>query len=158
CGRPGDDPIFALNAEAVARAARGESIVNATLGALLGDDGTLAVLPSVDEAIRRVPVKRASAYAPILGEPGFLRAVVADLFGGNGLAARAGAAATPGGSGAIHHAVQNFLEPGEALLTTEHFWAPYKTIADHAGRRIETFAMFDAGGRFDLAAFERAVL
>ena len=34
-GRPADDPIFALNAEANARKAKGESIVNATLGALL---------------------------------------------------------------------------------------------------------------------------
>ena len=156
-GRSGDDPIFALNAEAVARAAKGESVVNATLGALLEDDGTLAVLPSVVEAIARVPAKRASAYAPILGEPGFLRAVVADLVGDRPIASLAVPAATPGGSGAIHHAVQNFLEPGEALLTTEHFWAPYRTIAEHAGRRIETFPMFDAGGGFDLESFERAV-
>jgi aromatic-amino-acid transaminase len=159
-GRPGDDPIFALNAEASARAAKGESIVNATLGALLEDDGSLAILPSVVEAFGRVPAKRASAYAPILGDPGFLRAVVDDLFGarGSGLGSRAVAAATPGGSGAIHHAIQNFLEPGEALLTTDRFWVPYKTIADHAGRRVETFAMFDGEGRFDLAAFERGVL
>jgi len=157
-GRPGDDPIFALNAEASARAGKGESIVNATLGALLEDDGTLAVLPSVVEAIARVPAKRASAYAPILGAPEFLRAVVADLFDDGPLASLAVPAATPGGSGGIHHAVQNFLETGEALLTTEHFWAPYRTIAEHAGRRIETFPMFDARGRFDLEAFERGVL
>lgn len=159
-GRPGDDPIFALNAEASARAAKGESVVNATLGALLEDDGSLAVLPSVVQAIRRVPAKLGSAYAPILGEPGFLRGVVADLFGPSddgALASRAVAAATPGGSGAIHHAIQNFLEPGEALLTTDRFWAPYRTIAEHAGRKVETFEMFDADGRFDLAAFEQGV-
>ncbi len=45
--RPGDDPIFALNAAARARAAAGESIVNATVGALLDDDGKLAVLGGV---------------------------------------------------------------------------------------------------------------
>ncbi len=187
CGRPGDDPIFALNAEASARAAKGESIVNATLGALLEDDGSLAVLPSVVEAIARVPAKRGSAYAPILGAPAFLRAVVADLFGvasaaplagpssaallagpssaeslagrssAESLAALAVPAATPGGSGAIHQAIQNFLEPGEALLTTEHFWAPYRTIAEHSGRKIETFPMFGADRRFDLGAFDRAV-
>ena len=160
CGRPGDDPIFALNAEASARAAKGEAIVNATLGALLEDDGSLAVLPSVVDAIARVPANRASAYAPILGAPDFLRAVVADLLGppsDGALAALAVPAATPGGSGAIHHAVQNFLESGDALLTTDYFWAPYRTIAEHAGRRVETFPMFDARGRFDLEALGRGV-
>lgn len=156
--RLGDDPIFALNAEAGARARAGESIVNATLGVLLEDDGTLAVLPSVVEAIGRVPAKKASAYAPILGDPGFLRGVASDLFGRGPLAERAVVAATPGGTGAIHLAVQNFLEPGEALLTTDRYWSPYRTIADHAGRKVVTFGMFDAAGRFDLAALESALL
>jgi aromatic-amino-acid transaminase len=154
--RPGDDPIFALNAEAKARAEKGESIVNATLGALVSDDGTLAVMPSVLEAIARVPVKRASAYAPILGDEGFLRAVIDDVFG-SPLASQSVAAATPGGTGAIHHAVVNFLEAGQALLTTSYHWAPYRTIAEHTGRSVETFEMFDARGRFDAEAFERAL-
>jgi len=44
---PSDDPIFALNAEAVARKAAGEPILNATVGALLDDSGQLVVLDSV---------------------------------------------------------------------------------------------------------------
>jgi aromatic-amino-acid transaminase len=59
--RPGDDPIFRLNAEAKARAADGESILNATIGALLEDDGKLAILPSVSEAIANVDPRRAAA-------------------------------------------------------------------------------------------------
>ena len=39
-GRPSDDPIFALNSEATARQKNGESIINATVGALMGDDAT----------------------------------------------------------------------------------------------------------------------
>ena len=50
--RPSDDPIFALNAEAKARKAAGESVVNATVGVLLDDSGALALLPSVSEALR----------------------------------------------------------------------------------------------------------
>jgi aromatic-amino-acid transaminase len=156
-GRPGDDPIFLLNAEAKSRAEKGESILNATLGVLTTDDGTLAVMPSVVDAIARVPMKRAAAYAPILGEAAFLRAVIDDLFGASPLASQALAAATPGGTGAIHHATVNFLEVGQSLLTTSYFWGPYRTIAEHTGRSVETFEMFDARGRFDLEAFERAL-
>jgi aromatic-amino-acid transaminase len=78
--RPGDDPIFALNAEAQRRALAGESIVNATLGALMEDDGTLAVMPSVIGAIERVPLKKAASYAPIAGDKEFLKAVIADVY------------------------------------------------------------------------------
>lgn len=155
--RPGDDPIFALNAEAVRRRKAGESILNATLGALMEDDGSLAVMPVVREALDAVDPVRASAYAPIAGEPAFLKAVVHDVFGGDARAAQAVAVATPGGTGALHHAIVNFLEPGQALLTTSYFWGPYETLATHTGRRVETFAMFDAAGGFDVDAFERAL-
>jgi aromatic-amino-acid transaminase len=74
--RPGDDPIFALNAEASARKSRGESIVNATIGALLEDDGSLAILPTAARAIREVPKEEWAPYAPISGNPGFLAAVL----------------------------------------------------------------------------------
>ncbi len=155
--RPADDPIFLLNAEAQKRAQAGESILNATLGALMEDDGTLAVLPSVVEAFQRVPPKKGAAYAPILGDKPYLEAVVRDTFDNSPLASQAIAAATPGGTGALYHAITSFLEPGQALLTTHWFWGPYQTIASHARRAVETFETFDARGRFDVAGFESAL-
>jgi aromatic-amino-acid transaminase len=159
--RAGDDPIFALNAEAQRRAKAGESVVNATLGALMDDEGRLATMPVVTEALAAVPPERGAAYAQIAGDPPYLLAVVRDLFGDGPLAAQSVAAATPGGTGALHHAVVNTLQPGDALLTTSFYWGPYKTIAQHTRRRVETFPMFDAGGRFDAdacgAALEKQV-
>ncbi|MCC7014644.1 MAG: aminotransferase class I/II-fold pyridoxal phosphate-dependent enzyme [Planctomycetes bacterium] len=155
--RPSDDPIFALNAEAQRRARAGESVVNATLGALMQDDGMLAVMPCVSEVLRAVEPRRAAAYAPIAGEPGFLSAVIGDLFGNGELASWSLAAATPGGTGALHHAIVNFLEPGDALLTTEFHWGPYQTLAEHTRRRVETFRMFGRDARFDADAFHGAV-
>lgn len=155
--RPGDDPIFALNAEAQRRAQAGEDVLNSTLGALMLDDGHLAVMPAVQEALRRVPAERASAYAPISGAAGFRQAIVADLFGDGPLAQHAIAAATPGGTGACHHAIVNFLEPGQKLLTTSYFWGPYAILADHTRRGVETFEMFDAEGAFNVPALEQAL-
>ncbi len=152
--RPADDPIFLLNAEATRRAQAGEPIINATLGALMEDDGTLAVMPSVVEALQRVPAKKAAAYAPILGAKPFLEAVVRDTFEGAPAVAKfATASATPGGTGALYQAITSFLEPGQALLTTNWFWGPYQTIASQARRTVETFETFDARGRFDIGGF-----
>jgi len=150
--RGGDDPIFALNAEAQRRLAAGRSVVNSTLGALLDEGGRLATLPAVAEAYRQVPLELAAGYAPIAGPAPFLQAVQAELFAGSPLAAQATAVATPGGTGALALAVTNFLEPGQALLTSSFYWSPYETIADQAGRRLETYRMFTAEGRLDVEA------
>lgn len=160
--RPADDPIFALNAEANARKKRGEPVINATVGALLDDDGTLAVLPTVAEALREVPAIQAASYAPLAGPAAFHQAVLSELFGEHPLGKSAIAVATPGGTGALRLALANFLEPGQALLTSSFYWGPYKTLADESDRRLTTFRTFvvDEAGRptgLDVAAFEAAL-
>jgi aromatic-amino-acid transaminase len=156
--RPTDDPIFSLAREAGERAKRGESIVNATLGVLLDDDGKLAVLPTAARAVREVPEQEWAAYSPIAGSPEFLRAVERDLFADQpALRAAACTVATPGGSGALRHAIVNYLEPGHALLTTSFFWGPYQTLADEQDRKLRTFTMFDSKGAFDVDSFDKAL-
>ena len=156
-GQVGDHPIFVLNAEASRRAAAGESIVNATIGALMTDDSSLAVLPSVVEAFARAQSGAAAGYAPIAGRPAYLAAVVGSLFGEGALAARATAVATPGGTGAIYQAVLNFLEPGQSLLTTSYYWGPYRDISTHSGRGIDTFRLFNDDGAFNVEALAAAM-
>jgi len=150
--RAGDDPIFALNREAARRRAAGERIINATLGALFEDDGRLAVMPSVIEALRSVEPERVAGYAPIAGAPDFLEAVIGDLLGGTPLAAQAVAVATPGGTGALRHAVSTFLDRGQHLVTPSFHWGPYGTICDEQERAVTTFEMFDSNGHFNADA------
>ncbi len=157
-GRPSDDPIFALNKEASARKARGESIVNATVGALLHDDGRLAILPTAARAVHEVPAEEWAPYAPIAGAPDFLSAVAMDLFKDEPeMLASAVAAATPGGTGALRHAISNYLEPGQSLLTTSFYWGPYQTLCDESDRKLATFSMFDGEGKLDAVALDKAL-
>ena len=54
--RSGDDPIFAAQQpRRNARALAGEPVINATVGALLDDDGKLALIGGMAEAFRAVP-------------------------------------------------------------------------------------------------------
>ena len=161
--RPSDDPIFALNKEATLRRERGEAIVNGTVGALLDDEGKLAVLPSAARAVHDVPAVEWATYAPIAGSPAFLKAVLDDLLATEPpLRAAAIATATPGGSGALRHAIANFLEPGQSMLTASYYWGPYQTLCDEADRKVKTFRMFAPqegapAGALDVASLDRAL-
>jgi aspartate/tyrosine/aromatic aminotransferase len=152
---PADDPIFALNAEAQARKAAGESILNATVGALLDDSGQLVVLESVMDLWRELTALEVAPYAPIAGDPAFLKALVRRHW--PALDAAGSACATPGGSGALALSLRNFLEPGQALLTTAPFWGPYTTLATENGMGLVTAPWPAAGKALDAAAWDSAL-
>ena len=153
--RSGGDPIFTLNQEAMGRAGRGESVINATIGVLLEDDGTLAVLPTAARAVKEVRADDWAAYAPISGNPAFIEAVIDDLFANQpAMRSAAVAVATPGGSGALRHVISTFLEAGQSLLTTSYYWGPYETLADEHQRRVQTFEMFDPKSELSRLHFE----
>ena len=152
---PADDPIFALNAEAQARKAAGESILNATVGALLDESGQLVVLESVMDLWRELTAMEVAPYAPIAGDPTFLKALVQRHWP---LLDSAGAACTtPGGSGALALSLRNFLERGQAVLTTAPYWGPYATLAAENGMGLATAPWPEAGQPLDAAAWDRAL-
>lgn len=154
-GRPGNDPIFALNKQAAERKAAGHPVINATLGALQDDDGKLATLSTATRAISEVKPEQWAAYAPIAGPPAFLGAVMDEMLAKfPDLRKRAVAVATPGGTGALRHAFTSFVEHGQSILTTSFFWGPYSTLAQEHGRSVRTFSMFDDNGALDTAALD----
>ncbi len=155
--RAGNDPIFIWNGEARARAAAGDDILNATIGALMNDDGTLSGLPTVIDTLKRLTTSGVGGYAPISGLPAYREAVLRDLFGDGPLASQATAVAAPGGSGAVYAAVVNFLDRGQTMLVPEFFWGPYREITQHSGRGLDPFTMFDSDGAFDIAGMSTAI-
>ncbi len=155
----GDDKIFGINKAAHDMAAEvgSENVVNATIGALLDDEGTLMVMPSIIDIYRSLSPLEISEYAPIAGVPSFLKNVRTAVFGSHIPEGYTEAIATPGGTGAIRNTIQNYSSMGEAVLTTDWFWSPYKTISDELNRKIETFTMFDECKNLNIEAFESKV-
>ncbi|MDX2014113.1 MAG: aminotransferase class I/II-fold pyridoxal phosphate-dependent enzyme [Myxococcaceae bacterium] len=153
--RPDKDVIFALNAEATRRKQAGERVVNATIGSLMKDDGSLAILDTVASLLQQVPREEWAAYAPIPGTPAYNQAVIDDTFAGHeALKKAATAVATPGGTGALRHALMNYLESGQKMLTPSFYWGPYQTLCDEHERGLDTFSMFGADGQLDVAALD----
>ena len=152
---PADDPIFALNTEAQSRAGKGESIINATVGALMDDNGQMVILDTVMELWRELTPKEIAPYAPISGDPAYLTAMVQRYW--PELSHFGTGCATPGGSGALALSIRNFLEPGQAVLTLAPYWGPYDTIAQENGTHVETFPLPEPGHAIDaLALMEQA--
>ncbi len=154
-----DDIIFAANAKAIAAVAKygSEKITNGTIGAIMDDAGKLVCLPTVEKVYRGLPTEELIAYAPISGLPEYLDKVQTAAFGKSKPAGYTAAIATAGGTGSIHHAIWNYTEPKDIVLTANWYWGAYKVLCRDMGRELQTYTMLDAENKFNLAALEAKV-
>ncbi|VBB08700.1 aminotransferase class i/classii [Lucifera butyrica] len=158
-GKLATDKIFGASAaagKAVAQYGK-ENVVNATIGAILDDQERLICLPTVETVYRGIPMNEVINYAPIAGLPDFLEAAVDVCCGSHRPDAYIRAVATAGGSGVIHHAIWNYSEIGDTVLTADWYWGPYKVLCEDALRKLDTYALFDEQQAFNVAAFETKV-
>ena len=152
---PKEDKIFGINNRAKAMIAEEgkEKVVNATIGALLDDDGELIVLSSVNDVFKKLSPKEFAEYAPISGTPEFKKAVKQDALRGYEPKGFVEASATPGGTGAIRNTIANYTDRGDSLLVADWYWSPYGTIAAEQGRKVETFTFFNDERKFNAEDF-----
>lgn len=135
-----------------------EAVINATIGALMNDEGELVFFNSVMQHIREMPDAKLAAYAPISGIPDYLESVKKACFMDYTPVGYIESVATPGGTGAIKHAVWNYTDMGDEILTANWYWAPYKTIAEEHGRKIKTFNFFNfETNSMDIPSFKEEV-
>ncbi|RQD72277.1 MAG: aminotransferase class I/II-fold pyridoxal phosphate-dependent enzyme [Tindallia sp. MSAO_Bac2] len=154
-----DDKVFAANkkAQEAAKKVGAEQVINSTIGALMEDDGSLSVMQTVMKKFKNLPEAEIAAYAPIAGLPDFQEAAEKAVFGDFRPEGHVRVVSTPGGSGGIRHAVWNYMEEGESMLTADWYWAPYKTIAEEHGRKLATFQLFDEKKAFNITSFKEKV-
>ena len=154
---PVADKVFALSGRAKAAIAEKgkDAVVNATVGALLDDNGDLVVMSSVTEAIRSLKPVDYAEYAPITGTPAFKEAVIKALFGSYGPSGHIRLCVTPGGTGSLTSVIQNYSNYGDSVLTHDWCWANYKNIASSQGRKFRTFRFFNEDGCFDAEDLEK---
>ena len=154
----GDRNFTAVSNAKAAIAAKGKAAVtNATVGALYDDNADLVVLSSVEKTFKSLSGADFSEYAPIAGTPGFRAAVKKAAFGSYEPKSFIGIVATPGGTGSISNAVNNYSCLGDRILSHSWYWGPYANIASEQGKSLETFEMFDEDGNFNIGDFEYKV-
>jgi len=134
-----------------------EKVTNVTIGAMMDEEGKLACLPTMEKVYRSLPMEDLIAYAPIAGLPDYLEAVVDLTFADQRPEGYTAAIATSGGTGAIHHAVANYAEKGDKVLTSDWFWGTYNVICQENGCKLENFKLFDEKQEFNIGDFNRKV-
>ena len=144
------DPIFEANAACKAAISKfgAETVTNATIGTVLDEAGNLAVLPTVEKVFRQMSMTEFMSYAPISGRADFLESVKRQILGDKDFEGYFGAVATSGGTGAIHHAIANYAERGDKVLTSDWFWGTYNVICNETGKTLENFKLFDDDYKF----------
>ena len=133
-----------------------DKVTNATIGAMMDENGKLACLPTMERVYRSLPMEEIIAYAPISGLPDYLEAVVDLTFAGQKPEGYTAAIATAGGTGAIHHAIANYAEKGDCVLTSDWFWGTYNVICREKGCRLANFKLFDEEQKFNGRDFEQS--
>lgn len=158
-GKSAQDKIFGANAAAVAAAAKygKDAVTNATIGAILDEEEQLVCLPTVEKVYRGLSTNELIAYAPISGLPEYLDCVLTAAFGNSRPDGYIAAVATAGGTGAIHHAIWNYLDEGETALCSDWYWGAYKVLCEDMGRKFTTYKMLDENNKFNLPALKAKV-
>ena len=153
------DAIFGASA-ACAEAAKkygADKVTNATMGVMMDDEGKLASIPTMERVFRSLSVEDYVRYAPIPGLPDYLDAVIDLTFADQKPEGYTAAIATAGGTGAIHHAVANYAERGDKVLTSDWFWGTYNVICNECGCQLTNYALFDENNNFNIAAYTAKV-
>lgn len=151
-----NDAIFGLAAkakEAIDKYGK-ENVIDSTLGALADDEGNLICLDTVYSELKSLPNAEIAAYAQVAGQADFLETVQDACFKEYRPNAYIKSVATPGGTGAVRHAIWNYTNPGDSILVCDWFWAPYVTISDEFGRKVTNFELFNNNGEFNITSFK----
>lgn len=130
-----------------------DKVVDVTLGVVKDENGNFATMPTVEEIYRNLPGRELCDYAPIPGLPEFRDAAIEFTFQGHqpkGSYVRA--IATPGGSGAVHHVIYNYVERDEKYLIPDWCWGPYREMGVECGRQYVQYKMFNDDNEFDPSA------
>jgi len=130
-------------------------VVDGTVGAII-DAGELVTFPTVDKLLPTINVKTYSAYSSMQGNADYLNSIKALCFENYLPARNIGTVAVAGGNSGIHHAVNNYTEPGDIILTSDWYWASYEAIIRENRRKLGFFKFF-RDRSFCLDSFQESV-
>lgn len=142
----GED-ILALGAHAKKVKHTDAHAINATIGALIDDDGKLYEFKSITNIFNQIDNNLYRAYPAIDGGQVFKDAVSSFVFQNQLETVKANFSneicATPGASGALYLMLSNYIGDGDIVLLPHIHWSNYKEMIKSVGATYQTYDMFD---------------
>jgi len=151
--------ILQISQEAKALKKQYDDVIDATVGMLHHEDGTIFKFNVVEELLHTLSDSEIYQYAPVRGTKGFSEGVVNWIFGKHADIIKSkfhfSVIPTTGGSGAVSNTFFNFNDMGQKVLLPNHYWTPYENFALEASVQLETFEMYDELLHFNREDFEK---
>lgn len=130
-----------------------ENVVDATIGSLYNEQGSLVALDSVFSSLKSLDNKVLAAYAAsFTGNDDFKDRVYKWVLNGNSHLHHE-VIATPGGTGAVAMTIQECLDAGQTVILPEIAWGSYNLMAQMNNLSVKTYALFEED-HFNLASFK----
>ena len=155
---PIEDNVFAI--VKLAKAAKdqvgAENVVDATIGSLYDEYGTLVAFDSVFTPYDKIDKKVKAKYAgSFVGNEDFRQQVYNWIVKPSGCSLKHSVIATPGGSGAVAMTISEILDEHETLILPEIAWGSYQLMATMDNIETMKYSLFDGDG-FNLESFKQA--
>jgi len=152
--------IIAIANKAKLDAAKGNKIINASIGTYLEEDKTVGYLPVVKETLTK-HITDSLGYSNTIGDQAYLNGVMKYVFEDkleqiNKIYAPF-IGSTLGGTGAISIIFNLYLEEGEAVLLPDVMWTNYMLLAQQAKASYMTYKMFNNDNRLSIASIRQTI-
>ncbi len=152
--------IIAIGALAKADRAKGNKVIDGSIGVFLNEDGSLGGIDAVSSSLS-AHICDKLGYPPSLGDKDYLEAIERWAFDGyypriQGLYSLASVQSL-GGTGAISIAFNCFLERGGTVILPDPMWGNYKLLASKADLSYLTYPLINGDGTFDLLSMKEKV-
>lgn len=151
------DTVFTIvkKASEAKKALGEEKVVDATIGSLYDEEGSLVAFESVFTPYEQIKKEVKAAYAgSFVGNESFRKQVYEWVVKPSGSTLQHNVIATPGGTGALAITIQSMLSKNETLILPEIGWSSYMLMASMNNLKVKTYTLFE-GEHFHMNAFKQ---
>ncbi len=120
------------------------------VGVYKNAEGVTPVMRAVKAAERQLwKAETTKSYTALAGDPAYLDAMRNLVLADSVAAGRVAAAATPGGTGAIHMVLETvgMANPEATIWLSDPTWPNHPSIINHLGMKMQTYRYFDSEAR-----------
>ncbi len=152
--------IIAIGNLAKLDKAKGNKVINGSIGVFLNEDGSLGRIKTVDEYLNNHICDKLG-YPASIGDKDYLdvveRWVFEDKYSRIHDSYSVFTGASLGGTGAISIAFNIFLEEGQTVLLPSIMWSNYMLLAEKAKAKYEKYDLFNEKEGFNFASLKERI-